>query len=182
VLELGYGSGKKFLALLDRGARVTGIDLSAYAAGQVAPLALQKKNGHVVIADARRLPFAAGSFDAVIAVHVIGHLPASDRKRIGTELARVLDNHGLFWFTGFSSEDFRAGKGCMVEPDTFERKTGIRTHYFTEGEVRDIFSGMFWGTVSTRRWAIRVRGNVYPRAEVVGAFRKSQGSTSSTTE
>jgi len=182
VLELGYGSGKKFLALLDRGARVTGIDLSAYAAGQVAPLALQKKNGHVVIADARRLPFAAGSFDAVIAVHVIGHLPTSDRKRIGTELARVLDNHGLFWFTGFSSEDFRAGKGCMVEPDTFERKTGIRTHYFTEGEVRDIFSGMFWGTVSTRRWAIRVRGNVYPRAEVVGAFRKSQGSTSSTTE
>jgi SAM-dependent methyltransferase len=175
VREIGCGNGRTFATLLDHGVEVIGIDFSLHAAGLIAPLALQKGEGHIVIADARHLPFVAGSFDAVIAMHVIGHLAACDRERIGWELARVLSGEGLLWFTGFSQEDFRAGKGCTVEPGTYERKTGIRTHYFTEGEVRELFSGMFEGTVDTRRWTIRVRGTVFPRAEIVGIFRKSPG-------
>jgi ubiquinone/menaquinone biosynthesis C-methylase UbiE len=175
VLELGCGSGKTFFALLGRGAEVVGIDFSAPAVSLAASLAAREDNGHVAIADARCLPFASGSFDAVTAMHVIGHVPAHDRERIRRELARVLCDRGLLWFTGFSCDDFRAGKGRMVEPCTFERETGIRTHYFTEDEVRDLFSGVFEGTVDTRQWSLRVSGTMYRRVEIVGAFRKSPG-------
>jgi SAM-dependent methyltransferase len=176
VLELGCGSGKTLSALLDRGAEIVGIDFSACACYLGASLAAGRANVHVAVADARCLPFAANSFDTVTALQVIGHMPARDREQIGGELAWVLRDRGLLWFTGFSCDDFRAGNGRKVEPGTFERKTGIRTHYFTEAEVRDLFSGMFEGLIGTRRWTLRVRGTLYPRAEIVGVFKKIRGS------
>jgi hypothetical protein len=42
--------------------------------------------------------------------------------------------------------------------------------------VRDLFSGMFEGLIGTRRWTLRVRGTLYPRAEIVGVFKKIRGS------
>jgi len=61
----------------------------------------------------------------------------------------------------------------MVEPATFERMTGIRTHYFTEPEVRNLFAGFFEGEVWNRQWILQVRGAAHVRSEIVGAFKKS---------
>ena len=45
---------------------------------------------HLTEAETTRLPFAAGSFDLVLAIAVIEHLPSRDRRRFTDEYYRVL--------------------------------------------------------------------------------------------
>jgi SAM-dependent methyltransferase len=76
VLEVGCGDGIHFEVLAREGTRWVGCDLSALAVG------LAKERGQasgLVVADAEALPFAAGSFQAVLAVSVLEHLPEPER-------------------------------------------------------------------------------------------------------
>jgi SAM-dependent methyltransferase len=81
VLDVGCGNGRYLTALRARGIDAVGCDLSA---GMV------RATSHpaVAVADALRLPFAGGSFDLVLAPHMLYHVP--DRVAAGRELARVL--------------------------------------------------------------------------------------------
>jgi ubiquinone/menaquinone biosynthesis C-methylase UbiE len=176
VLELGCGNGKTFFVLAQRGVDVVAVDFSVHAATMSRNVALHAPSGDVAIADARRLPFSDESFDTVIAFHVIGHMCEKDRARIAGESKRVLRQNGNLHFSGFSVEDFRAGTGRIVEPQTFERMTGIVTHYFTEPEVQALFVGLKATRLTTQRWTMRVRGKDHPRAEVVAIFKKWQDS------
>jgi SAM-dependent methyltransferase len=173
VLELGCGNGKTFSALTSKGLAVTAIDFSASAAMMSHRVALRNGTGEIAIADARQMPFLAGTFDAVIAFHVIGHMCEDDRARTATESMRVLRQNGTLWFSGFACDDLRFGKGRQVEPQTFERANGTVTHYFTEPEIQDLFSGLTPVKVATERWTMRVRGEDHIRAEITGIFKKS---------
>jgi MPBQ/MSBQ methyltransferase len=172
VLELGCGNGKTFAALKERGCAVTGIDISVSAAALCRDLALGTGAGEVAVADACHLPFADGAFDAVVAFHILGHLPGQDRARIMGEIARVLRPGGNLYFSSFSREDFRAGRGTECEPGTFTRKNGIATHYFTEDEVRSLAGSRFGGECRTHTWYLTVRGERFLRAEIIGRFRR----------
>lgn len=174
VLELGCGNGKTCTALLANGAEVTGIDFSESATRLCRKAIQEFPRGEVIVADARDLPFAAGSFGAVTAFHVLGHLTAGDRYRSARDAVRVLDCGGTLYFSGFSREDFRAGTGCETEPETFCKKNGIATHYFTEDEVRTLFCDLTPASCTTRRWTLSVRGKNYPRAEISAVFNKVQ--------
>jgi ubiquinone/menaquinone biosynthesis C-methylase UbiE len=173
VLELGCGNGKTFSALVRKETDVVAIDFSSRAAMISNRVAQQTGRGSVAIADARQLPFCRHTFDAVVASHVIGHMNKQDRYRVVSESIRVLSGNGMLWFSGFSREDLRYGKGREVEPSTFERNNGICTHYFTESEVLALFSGLVPVSVTTERWAMRVRGNDHIRAEITGLFKKN---------
>ena len=127
--------------------------------------------GHVLIADARDLPFTVNVFDAVIAFHVIGHMKIQDRERSVGEAWRVLRYGGCLFFREFSTEDFRAER-WLVEPDTFERNAGILTHYFSEPETTGLLSWFTQFSLTTQRWTMPVRGKKLQRAEVVGIFVK----------
>jgi len=172
VLELGCGNGKTFSALTEKTCKVVGIDFSSSAAILCKSSASKTSCGEIAIADIQHLPFADTSFDAVIAFHVIGHLPAAGRVRCADESARVLRVGGTLYFSGFSGEDFRAGTGCETEPGTFERKNGIATHYFNEEEVQALFPALQPGECVTRRWTMTVRGRPFPRAEIAAVFTK----------
>ncbi|WP_292368120.1 class I SAM-dependent methyltransferase [Methanoregula sp. UBA64] len=172
VLELGCGNGKTFGALRERGCIVTGIDISASAAALCRHQVPGTGAGEVAVADACCLPFLAGAFDAVVAFHVIGHLPGQDRARAMEEIARVLRPGGNLYFSAFSREDFRAGQGTECEPGTFARKNGIATHYFTEDEVRSLAGSRFGGECRTHTWYLAVRGERFLRAEISGRFSR----------
>ena len=87
VLDLGCGKGRFASQLKAAGAVVVGMDLSAMMlAGAVGTV-------DRVRASARRLPFAAGAFDAVIAVEVFEHLAAIDE--VLAEVAAVLKPGGV---------------------------------------------------------------------------------------
>ncbi|MBP2145143.1 ubiquinone/menaquinone biosynthesis C-methylase UbiE [Methanofollis sp. W23] len=168
VLELGCGNGKTLSGLTGHGATVVGLDL---ARGAVA-LAARSTSAHLVVGDARRLPFPAGSFDTVCAFHLIGHLMRDDREEAAMECTRVLKEGGRLYFKEFSVMDMRAGKGEEVEPWTFRRGEGVLTHYFTEEEGTALFPSLAPCTVTTRRWALRVRGVDHPRAEIAAVFER----------
>jgi len=174
VLELGCGNGKTLASLVKRGVDVTAVDFSIRAATMSRQVTQYAGTGNVAVADARTLPFSSGSFNDIIAFHVIGHAYEKDRARIAWEASRVLMEKGLLWFSEFSTEDMRAGEGTMVEPQTFKRGTGICAHYFTEPEVKALFSELSLVNVTTRRWAMRVRGKDHIRAEIVGVFEKNK--------
>lgn len=173
VLELGCGNGKTFAALLGTGADVTGIDPSISATRLCRSTAAKSQNGEVLVADARYLPFADASFDAVAAFHVVGHLQAKGHRCCAREAVRVLRPGGTLYFSGFSTEDFRAGTGSETEPGTFRKKNGIATHYFSEDEVIGLFDELSCYRCSTRRWWLVVRGQKYLRAEITAVFNKS---------
>ena len=171
VLELGCGNGKTLSAMIQRNWDVTAIDFSARA------VAMSRKNtgtqkGNGCVADARSLPFAPGRFDAVFAIHIFSHLEKNNRTRAVAEAVRVLKNGGILYFSGFSIEDFRSGKGSIVEEGTVKKGSGICTHYFTEPETKELFGNLRSETITTERWSMRVRGQDFPRAEIQAMFIK----------
>lgn len=87
LLEIGIGTGRIALPLAPFVSSITGVDISRPMMTRLR----QKQNGeaiHVAEADALRLPFADGTFDAVVAVHVFHLIPRW--REVLTEVARVL--------------------------------------------------------------------------------------------
>jgi ubiquinone/menaquinone biosynthesis C-methylase UbiE len=90
VLEVGVGTGVVALGLSELGYRVFGIDLSM----PMLRRAHSRVGPRVALADARRLPFADGSFDQVYSVWVL-HV-AGDPVGVLHEVARVLRPGGRY--------------------------------------------------------------------------------------
>ena len=86
VLDLGCGVGHSFHLLAPR--ETVGVDVD--------PEALAGQARETVVADMRALPFPDGSFESVLAVHSIEHVP--DPERVLAESARVLEPGGVAVF------------------------------------------------------------------------------------
>lgn len=87
VLEIGVGTGivARALAELTPGThRLAGVDISV----EMLRIARRRLPGRLVRASAARVPFPAGTFDGVVAVHVLHLVP--DLERTLREAARVL--------------------------------------------------------------------------------------------
>jgi SAM-dependent methyltransferase len=99
LLEIGCGAGQCGRWLVAQGATVAGIDLSHRQLRQSARI--DGRSGvavPVAQADAQRLPFAAGSFDAACSSY--GALPfVADAGAVLREVARVLRPGGRFVFS-----------------------------------------------------------------------------------
>jgi SAM-dependent methyltransferase len=92
-IDIGCGHGWYLNALMENGARPTGIDDSAAQARTA-----RTTGADVVRASATRLPFASGSFDFAYAVNVLHHLPGPASQGAAlSEASRVLKPGGLFF-------------------------------------------------------------------------------------
>lgn len=108
TLELGVGTGRIAIPMAAAGGRVVGLDVSTEmlrvaaerAAAAGVTLALLR-------GDAQALPFAAGSFRAVLAVHVLHLLP--DWRAALAEIVRVLGPGGLL----VQGSDWRDPDSCV---------------------------------------------------------------------
>ncbi|MDD1736630.1 MAG: class I SAM-dependent methyltransferase [Methanothrix sp.] len=170
VLEMGCGDGKA-LSIMPPSWRITAIDISQ----QALLLARRAKpDAGLLLADGCRLPLKSDRFNAIFAFHVAGHLFLDQRLALAKEAARVLRPGGRLFFRDFSREDMRMGRGEEVEEATFRRGSGIITHYFSEGEVAAMFSGLKMDLIRTQRWSMRIRGEKLLRSEVEAALAKSR--------
>jgi ubiquinone/menaquinone biosynthesis C-methylase UbiE len=104
VLDIGCGLGGKTVAYAEANARVTGVDLSEKNIAQCSAFARARGvDAAFAAGDAERLPFAGGSFDAVIANDSLEHF--ADPEGALAELARVLKPGGsiFLFFTPWGS-------------------------------------------------------------------------------
>jgi len=172
VLELGCGNGKTLSAMNQREWDVTAIDLSPRGLQLAGRACGGPEGAHRAAADVRHLPFHDGSFDAIFAFHILGHLSRAGRAEALPEILRVARPGGRVFFRDFSTRDFRYGQGLEIEPGTFLRGTGIRTHYFTLQEVTGLFTGFHAETADICTWTMRVKGTAYERSEITAVFGK----------
>jgi ubiquinone/menaquinone biosynthesis C-methylase UbiE len=86
VLDLPAGTGRITELLRGAGYATIGADISAamLARGRLRGLAMP-----LLAADAEQLPFADGSFDAVVSVRLMHHVPSPIRCRMLAEFRRV---------------------------------------------------------------------------------------------
>lgn len=90
ILDMGCGPGRLLRTLHDSfpAARITGVDLSPYMLERAA--ALSPDGVRLVHADSSATPFPTESFDAVAALHHLGHVPAPVARAILHEAHRIL--------------------------------------------------------------------------------------------
>ena len=86
LLDLGCGVGHSFDLLAPR--KTIGVDID--------PGALEGQERETVVADMRRIPFEDGSFDSVLSVHSVEHVP--DPEKVVAEVSRVLRPEGVAVF------------------------------------------------------------------------------------
>jgi SAM-dependent methyltransferase len=131
VLDLGCGVGHSFERLAPR--ETVGVDVDAGAlAGQAR---------ETVVADMRALPFAAGSFGSVVAVHSIEHVAEADT--VLSEVRRVLEPNGVAVFVTpnrltFGRPDEIIDPYHHVEYDA-EEIAGLCAPHFAHVEVHGLF-------------------------------------------
>ncbi len=104
ILDAGCGNGRYLETLRARGHRgpVFGADLSAGMLRTARPV----NTGVPLLAtDVQALPFPAGSFDVVLAMHMLYHVP--DRARGLAEIRRVLRPGGVALVLTNSESHFR---------------------------------------------------------------------------
>lgn len=130
ILELGAGGGFLASTLAARGFdRLTLSDLTATS---LAALRANAPGALLIGADAERLPFWDGVFDAVVSSDVIEHLP--DVERHVAEVARVLAPGGRYYLKTPN----------RLAADTYYRLRGLHDAYFwhpsmlSPGELRAV--------------------------------------------
>jgi ubiquinone/menaquinone biosynthesis C-methylase UbiE len=170
TLELGCGDGKTLTALSKAGTEVVAIDFSLRAI-LVCSRGLGR-NAMMVLGDVVRLPFTDGVFDTVVAHHVLGHLQEKDRELAVAEIVRVMAPGGNLSLSVFSVKDMRAGKGTLVEEDTYLKGDGIMTHFFTQEEVRSLMKQFNELSLVEKVSKKRFDGNEFLRAELRGTFAR----------
>jgi demethylmenaquinone methyltransferase/2-methoxy-6-polyprenyl-1,4-benzoquinol methylase len=102
VLEVGFGTGNEIIDLAGKvgpGGRVDGIDISP---GMLAVTQRKLADKHLTtpvelqVADARRLPYADGVFDAAYSSFTLELFPDDDLPVVVAEVRRVLRARGRF--------------------------------------------------------------------------------------
>lgn len=154
VLDIGCGLGAPAIRMArDYGCRVTGINISREQVRLGFELiAAERMTGSVsiMLGDARELPFADASFDAVVCVEVAGDICVveADKQRLVDELFRVLRPGG---HVGFSDLALRSS------PTRAERRA-LRAVFYDDG------SGLAtdWPAIfSTRGFAVHEYRSVF---------------------
>lgn len=117
IIDVGCGEGVLACLLAEKGARVTGVDISEpniAAARELAKRLGVEERVKFLVGDAEAVPFPNASFDTVISCHVLEHLPDFEKgvgelyrltkKKIIVALPTLLNlcsiiqvGHGSFW-------------------------------------------------------------------------------------
>lgn len=145
VLDLGCGAG--MLALLKRKDVVlTGVDLSDEC------VAAARRNGYdeTVRSELKTLPFPDATFDYVISLDVIGHIPADDKDGVLSEIRRVLKPEGVTMHGIECADEIGRRRYEEMSPEALRRFIAIDGHVGLEEEqghatrFRRFFKNVEW--------------------------------------
>jgi len=163
LLDLGCGFGRHAFEAARRGAHVVAVDLAPdELETAVATFVAMRAGGELAVdvrtlavrADARRLPFADGAFDRVIASEVLEHIP--DDGPALAELARVLRPGGLLLHGG---DDHARGTAWRRWRARTEAQFGVENVGVPRARIETFLEEEGWrpAGVETVRFARRTR-------------------------
>jgi ubiquinone/menaquinone biosynthesis C-methylase UbiE len=151
ILELGCGPGYLWLENVDRISAGWEITLSDLSLGMVQEarenLRGSRRNFGFRAVDAQELPFADGSFDVVVANHMLYHMPK--RERALSEIRRVLQPGGRLYAA-------TNGKAHLRELRAWRRKFYPQDVDKGWEQAEENF-GLETGREQLRRWFVEVR-------------------------
>ncbi len=137
VLELGVGNGKTLKTILKQNPSETiAVDFSEKVIESVKN---QFRDVEFYNTDVKKLPFSDDEFDIVVCYYLLNNILEEDRKKVVKEIFRVLKKSGKVLFQDFAVGDYRQ-KGEIIEKSTIQHKNGIVCHFFTDNEIRNLFS------------------------------------------
>ncbi|MEK7580146.1 MAG: class I SAM-dependent methyltransferase [Patescibacteria group bacterium] len=126
VLDVGAGTGRLTNILVQKGAKVTAMDISKKMLD-----VLRRKNPLIktIIGGAENLPFKDKIFDLVISTFLIIHL--KDLTKFFNEVCRVLKDDGYFLLTNINQKE-------APEIDTVKGLIKIESHYHRPEKARKL--------------------------------------------
>jgi len=181
VLDVGCGNGRHVVELAKKASVVVGVDLSKrlikIAKGRIKRLGLAHR-AMLVVSDALFLPFRRASFDVVVCIAVVHHIPTKGlRHKAVNEMAEAMRSGGLCLITAWYRWQVRlllsVIKGILTRltGSTFElgdayvpwrsRSAVYKRfyHLFTLREMRDLLSAggleieeLKLVTIGRRKW------------------------------
>jgi SAM-dependent methyltransferase len=126
MLEVGCGTGGELSRFVARGAdpsRISGLDLRPDA---IEEARMRIPEAHLVVGDARRLPYPDGSFDLVYQATALSSMPTPEmRRQAAAEMVRVARPGGL-----------------VISYDFAWNPTNRDTVGVGSGELRRLFPGL----------------------------------------
>lgn len=140
-LELGCNWGRWCIAAARKGYEAIGIDPSLVAIRAARRVAGQLGvQVEYVVADARYLPFAGGSFDVAFSYSVLQHLAKEEVRTVLAEVARTLKTGGTCLVQmpnrfGLRNLSHQARAG-------FRQADGFDVRYWTPAELRSVFGSL----------------------------------------
>lgn len=129
ALDIGCGSGKSTSTLISLGYDVTGMDFSEEAVS----ICKERFDGsaRIIRGNVLDIPFADSSFDYVVAVHVLEHIPDDDMPVAAREIGRILRPGGWVFIRDFAPGDMREKRRTDSEIDYYHREPADITRFFS---------------------------------------------------
>ncbi|HEX2619577.1 MAG TPA: class I SAM-dependent methyltransferase [Phototrophicaceae bacterium] len=195
ILDVGCGVGRHVVYLGGRGFKMSGMDISPTGIKTTGEACAERQiefDGRV--SDMLALPWAAGTFDAVVSTSTVSHHLLADIRRTIGEIRRVLKPGGLFLVDfvhkgGTASyqrclDQVVAGELVEVEPNTFVDQRDeidrlddafLPHHFCDEAEVYDLMHSFEIIKIWTDFLAADTPGELPKRGYWVASVRKPLG-------
>ena len=135
LLDFGCGDGNYSRLMMEKGFKVTGIDVS----GKAIENALANTGNTVEFIRCGAIPddIPDSAFDAVVMLNSLHCLRFGERANLLSQVQRVLKKEGCLFASVLSLEDesYPRHNWEEIEPGTFDDGTGRIFHFFCHGAV-----------------------------------------------
>ncbi|QEN08186.1 class I SAM-dependent methyltransferase [Oceanispirochaeta crateris] len=137
ILIPGFGYGRNAIPFLNKGMKVTGIEISRTAI----ELAQKRLENDVKIYhdSVSSMPFDEEQYDGIFCYALIHLLDESERVSLINNCFNQLSSNGYMIFIALSSNDSRYGKGLEVKENTFQTKHGINLFFYNIPSIQEEF-------------------------------------------